>query len=502
MHIADFVQRAEDDARQRGATLDVFMEFPYVVASGPARENVLARIDEIFSRDGKQGGAVGILQKLFGKSPQFIGIFSTLYRRFSGRFYRHPPGQNRYRFHYADARFEFNVKRFLSPTSVKWVETFHQKVTSVEEFRTLLEAFLLGYRRDGSFQEHIAAVLGPEVQVFTDSLSSRRPGGPKTLHKIAKQVYKLPPSMRALVEDYISDKLDNICSILREDIRFDDGVRLIRQRTRISRDSHGLRDGTLAYLRNSRLNNYVGIFTIFMELIVQTIMMDIYLLARLLSYTHQPQSTGGTTIVYAGDYHISVYADFFARYFGLAPLGCHVPSYSLEMNDEKAQDMVQRCVLAGLGTCNMTQLTGDLDLDDDNLSEDLQQMILRIEAEDDDIDEPSCRVGQQTEQASPDQVPIAPITTTQEEADDDGLVDAGEEEPEVACTVVDAGVTSTCGVPEHPDGPREVLVIEYSNMKLEQLRKMLRSQHMDASGKKEILVQRLVDAHQNKSFQQ
>ena len=348
--ISKFIEKAEEDAIRRDTSLDVFMEFPYVVAEGPNRDMVLAKIKKVFSKDEHMGGAREVLSKIFGKDPQYIGIFSTLYKHFSDRFYHHSNGNNRQRFHYADARFEFNVKRFLSPSSHKWIQVFHTHVNSVVIFRRLLEAFLLGYNQTRSFQEEMYAIFGNEMTAFEGSLTSKTKNGKKTLHKIAKQVYKLPPKMRAIVEKYIGDKLDSLCSILKHDIRYEDGVRMIQRKSQ-SKGIDGLRDGTLAYIRSKRLTNYIGIFIVFMELIAQTIMMDVYLLSRLLLYTAQSQSTSGTSIVYAGDYHISVYADFFMRYLNIRPMGCSVPKFPSNLTDGELQGLVKRCVEVELGTC-------------------------------------------------------------------------------------------------------------------------------------------------------
>ena len=347
--IADLIQHALKDADETQTSLDVFMEFPYVVADGDARERVLSRIDDIFRKDSR-GDVKNALSKIFGKTPEYIGIFSLLYKRFSDRFYKHVPSHhNNKRFHYSDARFEFNVKRFLSPTNDKWIEMFHRRVPDVKTFRRVLEAFVLGHYRN-AFQDEMYSVFGSDISVFEQSLTSKRKGGKRTLHKISKQVHKLPPTYRAKAEEYIGEKLDAICQILEEDLRYEDGVRLLTA----DPASMDLRDGTLVYIRASRLINYTGIFTIFMELIVQTIMMDVYLLCRMLYYASKENH--GASIVYAGDYHIGVYADFLARYLKLKPLGCNAPVMPIAMDDQQVQSMVQRCVHVNLGTCDMTSV--------------------------------------------------------------------------------------------------------------------------------------------------
>jgi hypothetical protein len=349
-HIVDFIQEALERSKATGTALDVYMEFPYVVGRGEARERVLSRVQELFLKDrpdyGKKvfhRGISAALAHIFGKRPQAIGIFSLLFKRFAPYFYEHAPGRNNQRFHYSDARFELNVKQFLSPTSRSWIEIFHQRIPTVERFRRLLEAFVLGHRSRATFGEQMQAIFGPSVTVFRDSLS-------RGLHKISKQVAKLPSDLRSRVESFIRDKLDGICKMLKEDVRYEDGVRLLATREAPTEDE--IRDGTLAYIRASRLANYMAIFTIFMELIVQTLMMDTYLIARMLYYGRT--SRAGVSIVYAGDYHIGVYADFLANYMGLRPLGCHVPRLPPNLSDDQVQALIQRCVQVSLGTCNMS----------------------------------------------------------------------------------------------------------------------------------------------------
>ena len=347
--IADFIDLSLADSAKHGTPVDVYMEFPYVVAEGEARDRVLTRVNEVFLKDGRENVKT-VLSKIFGKTPEYIGIFSILYKRFSENFYNHRSlSRENQRFHYADARFEFNVKRFLSPSSEKWIQMFHRRVPDVKTFRRVLEAFVLGHYTS-SFQDEMQDVFGTEIEVFERSLTSKKKGGKKTLHKISKQVYKLPPAIRAKVESYVNEKLDGLCDVLKEDLRYEDGVRLMTA----DPDSMDLRDGTLTFIRASRLVNYVGIFTFFMELIAQTVMMDVYLLSRMLFYANK--GTEGNTIVYAGDYHIGVYADFMSRHMKLTSLGCNVPQLPLTLSDQQVQAMVQRCVEVNLGTCDLTAI--------------------------------------------------------------------------------------------------------------------------------------------------
>lgn len=347
-HIADFIDSAIDEAASQGTPIDVFMELPYVVSQGVERDFVLARVDTIFMRDSREN-VKNVLLKIFGRTPDYIGIFSVLYKRFSDKFYGHASASTNQRFHYADARFEFNVKRFLSPASERWIKMFHHRVPNVATFRRVLEAFVMGHHK-GAFQDEMADVFGSDIMVFERSLTSKKSGGRKTLHKISKQVHKLPPTLRTKVELFIKEKLDGICDVLRLELRYEDGVHMLRS----DESSLDMRDGTLTYIRASRLVNYIGIFTVFMELIVQTIMMDVYLLARMLLYASR--SHNGSCIVYAGDYHIGVYADFLSRHMNLTANGCSVPSFPSTMTDQQVQSMVQRCVGVNLGTCDLSAI--------------------------------------------------------------------------------------------------------------------------------------------------
>lgn len=347
--IVDVIELARRDAASNGTTLDVYMEFPYVAAGGEMRQQLLARVDELFMRDGKAGEGK-VMSRLFGKQPEYVGIFSLLYRRFAREFYGAKQAGQAQRFHYSDARYEVNVKRFLSPRSERWIEQFHARVPDVKTFRRLLEAFVLGHTCPRSFQEEMSAIFGGAIEPYEPSLTSKRPGGRRGLHKISKQVYKLPPALRAKVEAFIGEKLDGICQALELELRYADGVRYLTGKN----DGYDDRDATLAYIRASRLVNYTGLFTIFMELVTQTIMMDVYLLARMLHFASQDSARWGASIVYAGDFHVGVYADFMARYLKLKPLGCQIPRLPLGLGDEELKAMVQRCVRVQLdGACDL-----------------------------------------------------------------------------------------------------------------------------------------------------
>jgi hypothetical protein len=190
------------------------------------------------------------------------------------------------------------------------------------------------------------------------------------IHKISKQVQKLPPALRDLVEGYISEKLDDLMRFLERDMHYEDNARLLllsrsndsysssskssknKKKTKMNKRNNNYTeedtgervvvnvvDEQVRYIRVSRVMNYMSIFHIFMEHIARTFLMDVYLLSRMLYYTTHPESKHGTCIVYAGDYHISVYADFMTRYMRLRPLGHHsTPTDKLHAAD------VQRCV--------------------------------------------------------------------------------------------------------------------------------------------------------------
>jgi hypothetical protein len=333
--IVQFIELARRDATANGTTLDVYMEFPYVPAAGRLRDQVLADVHEFFMRD-----RVNVLTRLFGKQPEYIGIFSLLYRQFSQDLYGpKAPGQTQ-RFHYSDARQEGNVVRLLTPHSDRWIRMFHRRVPDVRTFRRVLNAFTLGHLSKRSFQEEMGSIFGGEAVVDERTLTSRRPGGRKVLHKIAKQVAKLPADLRAKVEAYVGEKLDALCRVLDEDLRYADGVRFLSSNDEVDDPD----DEEITYIRASRLVHYVSIFTIFMTSVVKTIMMDVYLLARMLYYATLPSAERGTSIVYAGAFHTGVYADFLSRYLKLKPLGCHTQRFPVDLSDAEVRSLIQRCI--------------------------------------------------------------------------------------------------------------------------------------------------------------
>jgi hypothetical protein len=342
--IADFIERLAGEDQE----LDVFMEFPYVVASGNARESMIQHLDNLFSKE-KQNLTEKVMTKIFGNTKEYIGVFSLLYDRFSKKMYRrHPQGrhESRQRFHYADARFEINVKRFLAPTDDSWIRKFHECIPDIPTFRHLLECFVVGHKKR-AFQVEMRDLFGSWIDVYEESLSSKSSKGQKTLHKISKQVHKLPASLRKLVEDFINEKLDAICNILKVDLRYEDGKRFMFKKP----TPEELNDGTLIVIRASRLANYVKIFQWFMNLIVQTIMIDVYLLSRMLFYSMKKSKDQKTSVIYAGDYHISVYADFFRRFLGIEPNSCHLQTFPARFSDEQIQSMVKRCVHMNKNAC-------------------------------------------------------------------------------------------------------------------------------------------------------
>jgi hypothetical protein len=329
------------------------MEMPYVVGHSKepvTRQKQLVKIHELFTRDSKIR-----LPGLFGGSKQYIGIFSSLYKKYGDNFYFREkikvkvkgdsiPKTNKgdSRFHYGDIRSEFNVRHFLAPFDNKAMVEFHARINSIAKFRRLLEAFLVGHKKESKpFDVTIKELFGSTSDVYYKSL------GTNNMHRISKQIHKLPARLRDKVEAFVNEKLDTLVDIMKHDIKYEDGITMLT-----SNNNKDTRDGTLVYIRESRLIHYSNVFKIFMHLIVQTIMMDTYMIARMLYYATKTSCI----ISYTGSYHTYVYADFFLRYMKAPMHGCRtVDEITGKLSEKEVKTMVQRCVhMSDNSKCDMT----------------------------------------------------------------------------------------------------------------------------------------------------
>jgi hypothetical protein len=162
------------------------------------------------------------------------------------------------------------------------------------------------------------------------------------MHRIAKQFHKLPPNLREPVKSYLDDRLSDVERVLREEYDYDNMVRIAadmsyrlweKEQSEDSSNNNDLKVSTRfmeKYVENVRLGRWVSLLPIFEDiwnLFSRVILMDAYLLCRLLYQTfvgsrgHQnnkeekgAKTRGSNVVVYAGDGHIELLSVFFSKY--------------------------------------------------------------------------------------------------------------------------------------------------------------------------------------------
>ena len=347
--IVTFVRRAVDAARRdpTAKPLDVFMELPYVVKDGPERRRYVRAIDARMAHDpvvfrpkkktdgsnnnkktwrmwggGGEGNAAAVdraamMARVLGDSPRYIGVFSQLYREFRDDFYPVDDdaafAKHNVRFHRCDARHESHVGRllpFIDPVR------FHRYVRTSDQLHEVLRAFL--FARD--FAGEIGRIFGTrEAARVLLHMDAGRP------HKVAKQFHALPEgAAKAAVKRYLEDRLEDAVSVARSDLGFDGGPHVLAAaREAQSKARVRPHQDHMLWLRQMRVLHgtfYEAFFPDVMRFAAQLLVMDAYLLCRLLRFGCA--TPGGVSIVYAGDTHAEYYASFFKDYLGLEPTVC------------------------------------------------------------------------------------------------------------------------------------------------------------------------------------
>ena len=351
--IAAFIERLVDAARAGGVkSLDVYMEIPYV--GRPNRTQAVRHWDDRLRANAAPGRKLkDLVKRMVGESPHYIGIFSVLYRKFhselypaEGRHARPAAGAPPVRFHYCDARAEPNVQAMFRGEGDRaaglWL--LATRAGTPEGLRDLLHAFL--FSRD--FPADAARAIGADSSSpAADALRTRIvPAALSgTTHKVAKQFLSLPPGpARDAAERYLKERVEHVVGILR-DAGLEVASGLLRRRLQAAAGSGANpMDAPLAdflgTLRNSTLLALAETVGVAMYLAVQLVIMDAYLLCRMLRFSTQP---GGVSVVYAGDSHSMYYVDFLRRYAGLLPAVCR-PRVRAGMARSKAEPTHERCV--------------------------------------------------------------------------------------------------------------------------------------------------------------
>lgn len=330
--LVDFIKRLDDESRRNNTPLDVYLELPVVPKREALRSSIIRRVDKFLMKNASAGTA---LMEFFGIRPRYIGQFSPIFRAFRDRIYHHHDNTARspqQRFHYTDARLDLMIQILVSHPATQDPVEFHRRY-DIDDVRELLLAFLLS----DDFVRDVGKVIGDDHivdklmrRVGPDVLTTYRG---KVVHRIAKQVHKLPtPRLREALRAYIRDCVERMCDKLRNVLHYDK-----------VRESVLTSSGKLS-------GRYAALFRTFVTLDVQLVLMDTYLLARMLRFaTTGKQSDRGISVVFAGDAHIVNYRTFFERYMQLeASSVCHVPrrrsNDGIFKSPSRYADTFQRCV--------------------------------------------------------------------------------------------------------------------------------------------------------------
>lgn len=361
--VVDFIERVALDAEASGKSLDVFFELPYVPANPGLRTHARSWIDAYFSKNASVGTAFGnALAKLFGRSPQYLGIFSKLYRKFGRQAYDHmfirdkgksSKKETGARFHYADARLEPNAMSIIMPMQkpMEWIIDFHKKVNNTAKLGQLLSAFIFSK----NFAQDVKALWGPQAPLVEAALSTiTLDGTPHKVHKIAKQYHKLPANLKPSVTKYLKDRISRAEHFLSNYCNYNQGVKMLTgdalgELASLKCPSHEM--DMFREILSQRTNNYIHEIDFSIMFVACTLLMDAYLLCRMLYYLHRANTEDGScAIVYAGDAHIQHYADYFVNYMGLSPALCSPLTEGMEEGD------VVRCVDVSKRTCSSKNL--------------------------------------------------------------------------------------------------------------------------------------------------
>jgi hypothetical protein len=359
--IVGIIDREVAAAVARGRSLDVFMEFPYL--RGEHRDTQLRAWDARFRAEASPVHAV---KSLLGLPTRVYGVFSLLYRKYGARFYDHDAGAGAspatgapaVRFHYADARHEPNAaamfRGFCQPPSpscnAAWILALPRRcraallaflthVGSAARVRDLLRAFLFGT----DFVADMSRLFGADFRVVRGTLAAppgAPEGAPRTMHRIARQFHKLAPAARAPVRAFLDRRIDELCALLADDLDYDGcasivcailtgrpaGVAAGRSAATPDLESFALpcrvrraQEFVHALLGDRGRLGRDGVLL----LLLPALLMDAYLLCRMMRYATQQAAAGGTTIAYTGNAHSMLYARFFEEQLGLRAVVCH-----------------------------------------------------------------------------------------------------------------------------------------------------------------------------------
>ena len=297
VQIAALIRELKAGALESRTTLDVYLEMPYVAPRGKRRSHVIAFLDGQMRDPSSRRRGEG-----------YAGIFTKLYREFRGDLYEDAGRAKNptVRFHYCDARSEPNVETFAvaSPERVPW---FHEHVNTADRMRELMRAFLFG----ASFANDMRALFGADAAV--------EPSLSEGVHKVAKQFRSLRPGQtKDALRAFLETRIEELIVTLSDDVGFGSIAAPARFFAKPDGDEWADR------LRSARCQLYQNAFAVAMLLGVRVLIMDAYLLCRLVRFsTERAETAGGRSVVYVGDDHARMYARFLTEQMKLPPSLSH-----------------------------------------------------------------------------------------------------------------------------------------------------------------------------------
>jgi hypothetical protein len=200
------------------------------------------------------------------------------------------------RVHYADIRFEpllqhlhpffFGVGQ-LPPHQTRWLA---EALPSIEDYARVVDVFVLSDDAPGALRSMLQdrVPVYEQVHALVDEYNWAETVGGQRVHKIRKQLLKLPQGLRsAVLKMYAANRGKLVAS----------GARSWREGVAKFRRGEGLASSGVALV----------------QLLGATLLMDVYLLCRLLHYIARQDSSGA--VVVAGQAHIETYLRFFSEAF-------------------------------------------------------------------------------------------------------------------------------------------------------------------------------------------
>jgi hypothetical protein len=206
------------------------------------------------------------------------------------------------RVHYADIRFEPLLQHLhpfffgagqLPPHQTRWLA---EALPSIEEYGRVLDVFVLSDDAPGALRGILQGSRVPvyeQVYTLVDEYSWAETVAGQRVHRIRKQLLKLPQRLRsAVLKMYAANREQLVSSGARS---WSEGVAKFRRGEDLASSGVAL-----------------------VQLLGATLLMDVYLLCRLLHYITRQDCSGA--VVVAGQAHIETYLRFFSESFP----GAHV----------------------------------------------------------------------------------------------------------------------------------------------------------------------------------